>query len=509
MAGEALDRGGNPVLTTGFYGGSFIESRVGLPPSVLLNVGDSHDRQIVFYNGVAQLAGPGAYQNYWRPGGAMSSLKSEFSVAYENAKTRAGVRVPENIKMAIEARIEAYVSCMGLADGIQHCDGTMAVLAEQIVPQEHELALGWNKAKAEMMLADPAIVFPLLWIREYSNSGVLPYYWSRQKDDPTSIPTFINEVTRSMQASADWARYRVTHRIPDGIEQSLIKIAMAYHIVEDLPYLHRALVDGTTVFTDPRAYVTDPGTGAAMSIATPADASNCGFLPFDDVYYSLVNPVGILRFKQIFPKDPSIIVDIENWFRYADDNFSGSLGRKRPCEISVKDLKRQGKVWDLLIGGSQGSSLGDFTKFGEAVFALCNLYNMPGEALGKRADVLGHMVGEAVYIKTRALMAGIPDGEFMAQIQRVLSLGPLDTPAELEKVSAGVLGAQGVGFFGALQVVRQFGLNIGTENYKKAVAMLKTGVKDPDRAIAAQGVMIAASAFNRLMGTGSAGGKKR
>jgi len=57
MATEAMDRGGSPILTKGFYGGSFIESRIGLPPTELYNVGSSKDRQIVFYNGVAQLAG--------------------------------------------------------------------------------------------------------------------------------------------------------------------------------------------------------------------------------------------------------------------------------------------------------------------------------------------------------------------------------------------------------------------------------------------------------------------
>lgn len=492
-----MDRGGSPILTRGFYGGSFVESRMGHPPSELLNVGDPHDRQVVFYSGVAQLAGPGSYQNYWRPGGAMGSLRSEFSVAYENASARAGVRIPEEIKRSYDARITAYVSLMGLADGIQHCDGTMAVLAEQIIPQEHELALGWDKSKAEMVVNDPAILFPLTWIRGMADTGALPYYWSKQKDDPRSVPTFIDKTAKKMKDSSEWKTWREHHNIPEGIEDSLVKIALSFYIVEDLPFLHRDLADGTKVFTDSRA----------ADIANP-DSSNCGFLPFDDVYYSLVNPTGILDFKQIFPGDLEIVQEIAEWYKFADDHIAGGMGNKRPCEISVKDLKRHGKVWDLLIGGSQGSSLADFTKFGEAIYALCNLYNMPGEAMGNRADILGWMVGEAVYFKTRAMMAGIPDGETMAQIQRILNLGPLDTPAELEKVSAGVLGSQGVGFFGALQVARQFGLRIGTEHYNTAVAMLKTGVKEPGRARQAQGIMVGVAAFNRVTGGALAGGGK-
>lgn len=501
-----MDRGGSPVLSTGFYGGSFVESRMGLPPSRLLNVGDPTDRQIVFYDGLAQLVGKGAYQNYWRPGGGMASLMSEFSVAYENARARAGVVIPESVKMTYDARIIAYASCMGLADGIQHCDGTMGILAEQIIPQEHELSLGWNESKRDMMLSDPAIGFPLTWIRALGDNGNLPYYWSLQKKDPTSIPRFVDGLSEQMAVSPEWQAYRTHYQIPEGIEKSLIKIAMAYYIVEDLPSLHRRLANGTTVFTYEPDPVNHPG---VIGPDVNPTASNMGFLPFDDVYYSLVDPAGILRFKQICPDDPEIVQEVANWYQFVDQHFTGGLGNKRPSEISVKDLKRSGKVWDLLYGGSQGSSMADFTKFGEAVYALCNLYNMPNEALTNRANILGYMVGEAVYIKTLALMVGVPKGETMAQLQRVLSLGPLDTPAELEKVSAGVLGSQAVGFHGAQQVAAQFGLHIGTEHYNIAVAMLKTGVSDPKRARMVQNLMVGASALNRLTGMSQPAGKKR
>lgn len=499
MSAEAIDRGGTPILTKGFFGGSFIESRQGLPPTELYNIGDPTDRQIVFYNGIAQLAGSGAYRNYWAPGGAMNSLKSEFSVAYENARVRAGIVIPESIKTSYEDRIEAYVSCMGLADGIQHCDGTMAVLAEQIMPQEYELDLGWNEHKMRMILEDPAIIFPLSWIRDYSNRGVLPYFWKKQKDgDPTSVSTFVAKTAELMHSNPDWQNYRQAYNIPDNIEKSLVQIALSFHIVEDLPFLQKDLKDGRVVFSDPRA----------VGIANP-DSSNCGFLPFDNVYYStLMNPTGILKFKQVFPDNPEIVQEIAGFFEFADNNFSGGLGRKRPYEISVKELKRLGKVWDLLIGGSQGSNLSDFSKFGEAVYALCNLYNIqPGGQNPNRADVLGYMVGEAVYFKTRALMVGIPDGEATAQLMRVLSLGSFDTPAELDKVTSGVLGSQGVGFYGALQTAAQNGLHIGTEHYNQAIAMLKTGIKDPVTARrVGQPLMVAAAAFNRFTGLGA---KKR
>jgi len=497
MATEAMDRGGSPILTKGFYGGSFVESRVGLPPTELYNVGSSRDRQIVFYNGVAQLAGSGAYMNYWRPGGAMSSLKSEFSVAYENARSRAGVVIPESIKVNYEDRIEAYVSCMGLADGIQHCDGSMSILAEQIIPQEHEIKLGWDKHKAELILNDPAIVFPLSWIRDYADRGVLPYYWYKEKEekDPTSIPTFITKTAELLHSDPDWQNYRVAYDIPDDIEKSLVKIALSFYIVEDLPYLQKGLKDGTKKFTDPRA----------QGIADP-DSSSCGFLPFDNVYYStIMDPTSVLRFKQVFPGRKDIIEGIKDFFEFADNNYSKGMGRKRPYEMSVKDLKRQGKVWDLLVGGSQGSGLSDFSKFGEAIYALCNLYNIQ-ENEGSRSDILGYMVGEAVYLKTMALMAGVPDSESTKQLRRVLSLGSFDTPEELERVSSGVLGAQGVGFYGALQTVAQFDLHIGTEHYNQAIAMLKTGIKDPKKALVGQKAMVAAAAFNRITGSG---GKKR
>lgn len=506
MATEAMDRGGSPILTKGFYGGSFIESRVGLPPTELYNVGSSKDRQIVFYNGVAQLAGSGAYKNYWRDGGAMSSLKSEFSVAYENARARAGVIIPESIKTNYEDRIEAYVSCMGLADGIQHCDGSMSTLAEQIIPQEHEISLGWDEHKAELMLNDPAIVFPLSWIRDYADRGVLPYYWKKEKEekDPTSIPIFITKTAELLHKDQDWKKYREAHDIPDDIEKSLVKIALSFYIVEDLPYLQKGLKDGTKKFTDPRAKDFKNKDGS-IGLANPED-SKCGFLPFDNVYYStILDPTGVLDFKQVFTKRPEIITEIKNFFKFADDNYSGAMGRKRPNEMTVKDLKRQGKVWELLVGGSQGSGLSDFSKFGEAIYGLCNLYNIQPKD-GSRSDILGYMVGEAVYFKTMALMAGVPDSESTKQLRRVLSLGAFDTPEELERVSAGVLGAQGVGFYGALQTVAQFDLHIGTEHYNQAIAMLKSGIKDPKKALLGQKAMVAAAAFNRLTGSG---GKKR
>ncbi len=503
MSPEAVDRGGTPILTRGFYGGSFSESRIGIPPSELLNVGDARDRQKVFYSGVAQLADLStAYTNYWRPGGAMSSLQSEFSVAVENARSRAGVVIPEEVKSAYEERVVAYVSCMGLASGIMHCDGTAGFLAESIIPQEYEIDKGWDSHKAEMMMSDPAINFPLSWIRDYADSGTLPAYWLREKQkDMTAIPEFVTKMAGAMAASPEWDAYCQHYQIPRGIEKELVKIALGFYIVEDLPVLQGRLARGEVEFTDPRI---DQGRDVVP------ESSNCGFLPFDNVYYGTYqNPVGILKFKGVFPDDPEIVRGVEDFFTYAGNVFGGGQQRmmdKRPSQISVKDMKRYAKVWDMIVGGSQGTSMADFSKFGEAIAALCNLYNMPGEK-EMRADVIGWMVGEAVYIKAKALMAGVPDGEVVGQLMRVLSLGDFDTPQELDRVQQGVLGSQGVGFFGALQVARQFGLRIGTPHYNEAVAMLKTGIKDPRWAKVGQDGMVVAAAFNRFLG--GASGRKR
>ena len=382
---EALDRSGTPYLIVGFVGGSFSESRMGIPPSTLLNIGLECDRKTVFYNGIAQLAGPeGAYTNYWRPGGVMSSLQSEFSVAIENARAADAI-IPDVVKDTYDQKIVAFGSCMGLSSGIQHCDGTMRVLAEQIMPQEHELAKGWDKTKSELMLNDPAVAFPLDWIRQHAESGTLPYFWSKQKIDPTSVPGYLKKLAVAMEVDAAWQRVKATNGISNGLENSLTKIAYAYFVAEDLPTFQEKIKNGTVHFTDSRAPIADP------------DASDCGFLPFDNVYYAtLKDPTGILRFKQIFPNNPEIIEDIRKFFTASDAHFAGRLMDKKPSELSVKDLKRFGKVWDLLVGGSQGSSLADFSKFGEAIFALNNMYNMAGLAATNRADIVGWMVGEAV-----------------------------------------------------------------------------------------------------------------
>lgn len=499
MAAEAIDRGGSPILSKGFFGGSFQESRVGIPPSEYFNIGSAADRQIVFYSGMAELGGAdSAYQSYWRAGGVMSSMSSEFSVAIANAKTRAGVVVPEEVKDAYDERIVAFSSCLGLASGIMHCDGTMAVLAEQIIPQEHELAKGWDEKKAEIMRNDPAIAFPLEWIRQFADRGTLPYYWKRESDgDPKAIGEFKRKTAAALvDPHSGWDAYRIAHDIPEGVEESLVTIALGYFIAEDLPAFQTRLATGVVHFTDPRAPVAIP------------DKSDCGFLPFDNVYYAtLRNPVGILEFKQIFPNQPEIKEALKGFFSYSNTYFAGRVSDESPSQLTVKDLKRQGKVWDLLVGGSQGTTMADFSKFGEAIYALCNLYNMPGK-VGDRADVVGWMVGEAVYIKTLALMSGVPSGQTVAQLARVLSLGQESTVAELERVSAGVLGEQGVGFYGAMQVASQFGLRIGTDHYNQAVAMLKTGIKNPKLAReAGQPIMVGVAAVNRLFGGGS--GKKR
>lgn len=508
MAGER-DPYGAPTITTGFIGGFYDRQRVGTPLVERLNPGDPMDRMKVFYKGVAK-AGDIVTSNagYWRNGGGMDSLIQEFEIAAESA-AQIGVITPRDVLSRYEERIVSYMSCMGLASGITHCDGSMASLVQKVPDPEH-IDRGWNSQKSKMMIDDPAINFPLHYIRYFAETGALPYYWSQSKRLKTKTPidTALTNTARLLENDRAWQAAKVYYHIPDGLESSLTQIAYSYYIVEDLPVLQERLKNGQTHFADTR--VVDPH-GRDL-LGTDPNKSDCGILPFDNVYYSTFSdPTGILRAKGIFYNHPQIINGLKDFFTYSDTHFGERLSDKLASQISVKDMDRWTRVWDLVVGGSQGTSLADFSKFGEAIFALCNLYNLNDDLdFTKRSDVVGYMVGEAFYIKTLALMQGVPEDEKWQQLFRILSVDPLDTPDERSRVVGGVLGSRGEGTFGVIATaVEQFGLHVGTDHYNQAVAMLKTGIKDPKLAIPGQVAMAGMAGLNRLGFLNNNSGKKK
>lgn len=490
MPVETIDPSGRVRLRRAFYGGWQERDPTGLRPSELLNPVSSLDRQKVFYSGIAELGrGSFVWSTWWRDGGLVSTLQSEFSTAFDTAR-QVGVAIPDTVLRGYKERIVSFGALQGMYGCIRYCDGAIGVLADMLPPENYMKEYGWKKGMADLIVKDPAIAIPLEWIRQWGENGTLARYWHREVEgDTKAMDEFIEKAAEMLRNSSGWKKQREQFRIAEGIEESLLEIALKFWVVEDMPDLHRAGVLGNVEFSK------------KVEVQPRWDRPNMGFMPFDDVFWSnLDKPTGILEAKGVFLDMPEILKSAHDFFTFMDNNFPG--GRKMsgriPSECTVKDLKRYAKVWDLLVGGSQGTSLTDFSKFGEAIFSLCNLYaNIPN-----RADVLGWMVGEAVYMKTLAVMAGTKDRGFWDQLFKVLSLGGEDTPRELAAAAGGVLGESGEAAYGAIAAaIKQFGLRVGTEHYRQAVAMLKTGIADPQKALRiGQPLLIAAAFVNRMTG---------
>lgn len=501
---ETLDPSGQTILKRGFKGGAAEMNRMGIPPAELLNIASSEDRQRVFYGGISDLGSNRfAFLNYWKPGGMMSVLKSEFSTAADVAG-RYGVNIPVDVLRAYEERIVTYSTMMGLSSIIQHCDGNLAAVAEGIPSEAVMDELGWTDKRSKMIVSDPAVAWPLQWIKEHGENGTLLFYWYKVKNrEVDSMDDYIDKIANAMRADPKWAPYRSKHGIASNMEEDLTRTALNYWIVEYMPDLHRGLINGEVVPTDTRLLGLKNAKGKPVfNVKTP----NMGVMPFDDVFWSnLDEPTGILVAKNVFQSDERhqrVIKAVHSFFTYANNTFDKQMRGRLPSEMTVKDIKRYTSLWDLLVGGSQGKNLTDFSKFGDAIFTVGNLYN----GIENFQDVVGWMVSEALYAKALAAVSGGMNRGFSEQLFKVLSLGDEDTPRELQAARGGVLGADGAGQFGAIATaIHHFGLHVGTQHYYDALAMLRTGIPDPIKARAlGQPVLAIASITNRFFG-----GKRR
>ena len=54
---------------------------------------------------------------------------------------------------------------------------------------------------------------------------------------------------------------------------------------------------------------------------------------------------------------------------YGGEHFDGEVKGKKPSTLTIKDLKRYLKVWDMMIGGSQGTKITDVPMATSDVFA--------------------------------------------------------------------------------------------------------------------------------------------
>ncbi len=529
MPVERIDPSGGVALTKGLYGGYMERVPTGVQPTERLNPADSLDRQRFFYTAVSDLSrGSWVFSEYWRKGGPISVVLSEFSFAFDEAQ-RLGQMTREEttgLKTAYKERAVAFFSMAGLCDAVKKSDGTFATIVKYMPVEEVMDDYGWTRERSEMISHDPAIAWPLKWIKECGKSGSLFYhYWLvKEKKKLGAIEEFKQNIADQMRGEdSGWKEYRERYRIPEGIEDSLVDIALDYWFLEILPEVHRSLVEkkerGLTGLAL-LSYDRDIGGGKTIVEMCDPTKPDLGLIPWDDVYWSnLDQPAGILFLKNAYREGATVLQDSEilqgvhDYITYADKMFPGDrVDRKKgpvgmtgriPSEITIKDMKRFVGMWDAFIAGSQGGKLADFADFADGVDKLCNLYNN----IPEMADVVGWMIGKILYIKVRALLVHAGSDQKWEQIFRIMRLGDEDTPKEIELAASGLLGSQGSSTFGAIAMaVGKYGLRVGTEDYKKAVAMLKTGVRDPRAARVSQYILATISALNRLT---LGGGKRR
>ncbi|MFA4827275.1 MAG: hypothetical protein WC596_03460 [Candidatus Shapirobacteria bacterium] len=525
MAGERTDSSGQVVLNLGLWGGALDRNPVGIHPKEHENPADTLGRQRFFYSAISELAsGSWLFTEYWFKGGPMDTVVSEFTNSLDEAVDMKQMTEEDRLELkdAYKERAIAFLSMEGLASLAKHCDGSFAGMVDRMPQELVKDAYGWTEDRSAMIASDPAIGWPLNWIRDCADNGtLLELNWlAKKKGGSIDLETFKMTMARDMAKDPVWIKYCQDNQIPLGIEEKLVKIAYDYWTLEDLPEVHRRIYEKYKSWVDVNGRLPEEGKGeieyfsGARVITDKSRTINhflkperpdMGVLPYDNVYWSnLDNPEGVIRSKHAFGTlDPAILQSVHDFLTYKDKQFpvkdddspdkSYGMAGRIPSEISIKDMKRFVKVWDCFIGGSQGTAMADFTKFGEGLDALCNLYS----TIPHMEDVVGWMVGEILYAKTKALMVNSGREGFADQIFKMLQLGDEDTPKELQQAAGGVLGGEGMGTFGAIgAAVGKYELRIGTPHYNEAIAILKTGLAKG--AMAGRYLLVFTSVINRI-----------
>ena len=179
MPGEKIDPGGNAVLTKGLYGGYFDSVPTGVKPREHENPASSFGRQKFFYSAVKELSSTNwLFAKYWQPGGPVDTITSELSYGLDEASRMGQISKQEKEKLGqdYETRAIAYICMEGMLSSVRHSDGAVFNIVDKM-PSELVMAeYGWNPEKSKMISSDPAVAWPLYWIREQAEKGTLFRY---------------------------------------------------------------------------------------------------------------------------------------------------------------------------------------------------------------------------------------------------------------------------------------------------------------------------------------------
>lgn len=233
-------------------------------------------------------------------------------------------------------------------------------------------------------------------------------------------------------------------------------------------------------------------------------------------YCQFMRPVDLYRYKSSWNEDilgplEDTLKDlaIRKWM-YKDDGTKDPSAHienmLRPSLMSPKDFNRWNAMVSAWIGGTQADGLDNFKDWLKGAEQLKALLQTRADAL----DLGGEIAGDVFYHKTRAFMS-MQSSDFLKALSIALG-GDIYEVKEIQAYRGDLLGSTGIGEFGQLfESIKRINLHMGTKRFNQAMAMLQTGVNDPERAEKLLKVKKVAIVGQGILGTlgGMAGQKKR
>lgn len=232
-------------------------------------------------------------------------------------------------------------------------------------------------------------------------------------------------------------------------------------------------------------------------------------------YCQFMRPVDLYRVKSSWneeilqPLEESLCdLALRKW-AYDDKGNKKEGGARNmlsPSKVGAKDFSRWNSMVSTWVGKSQADALDNFKDWLGGAEQLKSLLQMQSNVL----DLGGEIAGDIFYAKVKAFMSMQKD-DFLKSLSIALSSSG-DDIRELQAFKADLLGSTGFGEFGQLfESISRINLHMGTEKYYKGMAMLQTGVGDPEKALKLLSIkkkaIIAQGALNVLGGL--SGQKKR
>lgn len=204
-------------------------------------------------------------------------------------------------------------------------------------------------------------------------------------------------------------------------------------------------------------------------------------------YCQFMRPVDLYRLKSSWneeilqPLEESLCdLALRKW-AYDDEGKKKGDGARNmlsPSKVGAKDFNRWNSMMSTWVGGSQADSLDNFKDWLKGAEQLKALLQLQSNVL----DLGGEVAGDIFYAKVKAFMSMQKD-DFLKSLSIALS-STGDDIREIQAFKSEMLGSTGVGEFGQLfESISRINLHMGTEKYYKGIAMLQTGVGDPEKAL--------------------------